>query len=188
MENGPAVTSANSLSILICYSIAYDVILDNKMRGSWVGGLPLLYLGISQLVVSNCGVHHFFWCVFFYYYYYYYYCFPFLFFPIKLFLSQPTSFTFFLILSPIPLWGSDQTLWCLAVLPVKPQYVNRLSKTTYAPPKQKGSQGELFVLSAISLHVAFKQIVHMQFKTNYILFCLFLRQYLGKKRRGGNDV
>ena len=50
---------------------------------------------------------------YYYYHYYYYYFLPFC--PIKPFLSQPTSLTFFLILSPILLGGGSERVaaWCL---------------------------------------------------------------------------
>jgi len=70
------------------YSVPCDVTVNNKTGGG----------GINQCVVSNCIVRHSFY-VFFYQYYY----FPFLFCCIKLSLSQPTSFNFFPVLSPIPL-------------------------------------------------------------------------------------
>jgi len=81
-------------------------------------------LGIGQRVVSNRIVPHLF-CVVFYRYYYY---FPFLFRPIQLSLSQPTSFTFSSDSLPHPSGvGTERAaVWCLAACQVKPQHLPKL--------------------------------------------------------------
>lgn len=92
-----------------------SIMLNNKYRLSWLGGLwgrlllllLWVWLGISWQVVSTCIVHRFL-CMFLYNYHHY---FPFLFFPIKLSLPQPTSFTFFFSLSLILLRGQWANGW-----------------------------------------------------------------------------
>jgi len=95
-------------------------------RGQWL--LPGDWQGISGWVVSNCIVPHFF-SVFFYHHYF----FPYFSVLLKKYLSQPMSFMFFPILSPIPFGGGSErtAVWCLAACQVKPQQFYNRAKTEH---------------------------------------------------------
>lgn len=107
------------------HSILYDVMQSNKTGGADWGGGPATAWGLAgHCLVSGEQLH----CTSLSLGTIYYYYFPFIFCPIKLLLSQPTSFTFFfffflLIFFSNPLWGSEWTaVWCLAAWQLIPHY------------------------------------------------------------------
>lgn len=92
------------------------------------------------------------------------------------------------ILLPDQLAKQPTTWWLTpASSQARKSKVTRIPKAIYAPQRER-PLCELVVWSATSLHVAFNQIVHMEFKSNCILCCLFFKQYLEKKRRNGDNV
>lgn len=84
------------------YSPPRGIMLNNNTGWSQLGGWqpPAQGLAGHQSAGAEQSHSHHLLCIF-------YYWFPFLFCPTKLSLSQPTSFTFVTILSPIPLRGGN---------------------------------------------------------------------------------
>lgn len=124
------------------FSLLCGIIWNYKTRGvGQVGGQPWLgdWLGISQRVVSNCTVHHWFCkCIYRHMYSYHYFCRVFfclfvLSFSISVdsFYLNPWVLCFFPILSPISLvWESDQMAVVLSCYWVKLQHCEQLLFTS----------------------------------------------------------
>lgn len=102
------------------YSIPDGAMLDNKTMWSWLAGCWSAAWGLSghqPVGDEQLHMHHLF-CIFFCHHYYF---FPsFLFCSNELSLSQPRSFTFFVILYPIPLGVVSKRL-CGVACCFKPQ-------------------------------------------------------------------